>query len=113
MSLEERSAGCPNKLLSQCIRTHSKEICRVLTIHKNSFLLLTLAMFGDGVIDQFSKQSVNEEKGVKGPDLLLDLVRSYLDGDEDDIQRYNTVMKCFEDEECLIDVLKKIRKDMG
>ena len=111
MCLEENTSVI-NKSLSKCIRAHTKDFCHVLTINTDALLLLNLLLFSECVIDRLSKQSIMEEKGVKRADLLLDLVRNYLDGDEDDTTRRDTVMKCFEEVECLRDVLIKMRRDL-
>ena len=54
--------------------------------------------------------SVMEKKGFEGANLLLDQVRGYLDGVEDDGSRCDVVLECFESEEGLKDILVKIRK---
>ena len=102
----------PNKSLSDCIRRHTGEVCRVLNISKDSFLLFTVSLCGENVISDIEKQAIMEEKGVKGAVNLLDLVRNYLDGDEDDTMRCDTVMKCFEKMECLRDMLAEMKRDL-
>ena len=117
MGLEESTPAAaggltPNKSLSDCIRKHTKELCHVLSISERSLILFTLSLFGKGLIDDAARQSIVKEKDIEGAILLLDLVRSYLDGNEDDTKRCDTVMKCFEEVGCLKDVLTKMKRDL-
>ena len=102
--------GLTNKLLRERIILHNLEICRVLNISRDTLICFALALFGKGVFDELSKQSIMDKKGLEGADLLLSFVRGYLEGDEDDDKRLKDVLKCFEEVDSLKDMLVKIKK---
>ena len=108
--IDDSTPGLTNKLLSERIISHNLEICRVLNISRDTLICFALALFGKGVIDELSKQSIMDKKGLEGADLLLSFVRGYLEGDEDDDRRHKDVLKCFKDVESLKDVLAKMKK---
>ena len=86
------------------------EISRVLNISHDTLISFALALFGKRVIDELSKKSIMDKKGLEGADLLLGFVRGYLEGDEDDDRRHKDVLRCFEEVESLKDVLSKMKK---
>ena len=60
------------------------------------------------MIDEQNKTAVIRLKGFEGADQLLNLVHGYLEGG-DQADRLDTVLRLFESEEILRDVMKKIK----
>ncbi len=68
-------------------------------------------MYSKCVIDHQTEQSIGGTYADAGK--LMHIVSDYIERGEGDINRYNVVMKCFNDQESLRDVVKKIKEYKG
>ena len=89
-------------------RPFHKDLCVILNRNSETLLELTFSLFGAGVIDELSKTAIIRQKGLEGADQLLTRVHGYLEG-ENQPDRLDTIIRLFESEEVLRDVISKIK----
>ncbi len=108
-SSQDNSSRC--KLLVSSLRYHHGVVCDFL--FKNSIVLSSLksSFYANRVIDNLTKQSIGGTYDDAGK--LMHIVSAYIEQGEGDINRYNVVMKCFNDQETLSDIVKKIKEYKG
>ena len=90
---------------------HHSDICDVLINNNTTLSRLKASLYSKCVIDHQTEQSIGGTYADAGK--LMHIVSAYIERGEGDINRYNVVMKCFNDQEALRDVVKKIKEYKG
>ncbi|WP_133060374.1 hypothetical protein [Parendozoicomonas haliclonae] len=100
------SRGVP---LHEALRQNRNDLYRNLAINDTTLRSFTGALYSKGVIEILEKQSVLEDRGLKGANALLDLLELKL---EQNPSLEKAVLECMAGCEALSDMLRKVKQSM-
>ena len=90
------------------MRSHHRDLCRVLNFSTTTLSSLTLELFAKNIIELDVKMEVLQKGGIAGADVLLTHV---LMKTEHNPEHLDIVQKALENEHTLVEIIEKMKKD--
>ncbi len=109
-SSQDSTSHC--KLLVSSLRKYHDDICANLCMSNTTLSSLVTCLYSVDVIDKAFKLTIQRNKTHDKASNLLDHISDYIKGGDDDIKRYEVVMKCLEKQKSLRDIVRKMKKYM-